>query len=395
MACAQPFEILNPHFNEFGYYQFWKKYIEVPCGWCLNCRLDRQNWLTDAMTYEQKKYDYICSFVTFTYDDIYIQDLSNVNDDDFYFYNGEIIPYYSERELVYSLRRKDARDFLKRLRSKINYLYETHNIKNVDLCRKDFKFCCSGEYGDSFGRPHYHFVFFGLDWQFCRELFESCWKKGLIDSKPVTPGCFQYVTKYLTKQAHGDQAKQLYDDKYIERPFFTHSLGLGKGIILDQYDFIKKHNLSYLTDNNSLRPIPIYYRNHFYKSRPKVSYRDTANNMLQAGISSDLDPDMWYRSGTTKIKYSIKKMNQFRKDQALLRHRQLEKQCENKGIPITPLNFYQLESCDTRNLANKANKLNNCPIGLRFIDLPQYNIPRLPDGSVDFDLYLYGDVVPF
>lgn len=395
MACAQPFEILNPHFNEYGYHQFWKKYIEVPCGWCLNCRLDRQNWLTDAMTYEQKKYNYICSFVTFTYDDIHIQDLSNINNDDFYFYNGEVLPYSSDRELVYSLRRKDARDFLKRLRSKINYLYEKHNIENVDLCRKDFKFCCSGEMGDSFGRPHYHFVFFGLDWQFCRELFESCWKKGLIDSKPVTSGCFQYVTKYLTKQAHGDQAKKLFDDKNIERPFFTHSLGLGKGLILDQYDFIKKHNLKYLTDNNTLRPIPIYYRNHLYKSRPSVNYANTASNMLQAGINPDLDNSMFYKSGATKIKYSIKKMNQFRKDQALLRHRQLEKQCENKGIPITPLNFYQLESCDTKNLANLANKINNCPVGSRFIDLPQFSIPRTSDGSVDWDLYLYGDVVPF
>ena len=28
MACAQPFEIKNPHFNDFGYFQWWKQYIE-------------------------------------------------------------------------------------------------------------------------------------------------------------------------------------------------------------------------------------------------------------------------------------------------------------------------------------------------------------------------------
>lgn len=354
MACAQPFEIKNPHFNEFGYYQFWKPYIQVPCGWCLNCRLDRQNWLTDAMTYEQKKYNYVCSFVTFTYDDIHIEELSNITPDDFYFYDGKVLPYNIDRELVYSLKKSHAQQFLKRLRSKINYLYEKHNIKNVDLCRKDFKYFCSGEYGDSFGRPHYHFVFFGLDWQFCRELFESCWQNGLIDSKPVTSGCFQYVTKYLTKQCHGSQAKEMYDDKHIERPFSAHSLGLGKGLILDQYDFIKSHNLNYLTDNNTLRPIPIYYRSHFFKSRPKLDYSHTNDNMIQSCISSDITKDEWYKSKNTVIRYSFKKMNDFRKSQALLRHRQLEKQCENKGIPITPLNFYQLKSCNINKLVNKA-----------------------------------------
>lgn len=357
MACAQPFLINNPHFNERGYHEWWKQYIEVPCGWCLNCRVDKQNWLTDAMEYEQKKYDYICSFVTFTYDDIYIQDLANITPDDFYYYDNNICMYNQakERECVYSLRKDDAVKFLKRLRSKINYLYDTHNIKNIDLCRKDFKVAYCGEYGDIFGRPHYHFIFFGLDWQFCKELFESCWKKGLIDCKPVQSGCFQYITKYITKQCHGEQAKQLYDDKFIERPFFSHSLGLGKGLILDQYDFILKHNLCYLTSNDSLRPIPIYYRNHFFKVRPMSDYSVTNNNMIQAGITPDLNEDRFYNSSSGQtIIYSLKKMNEYRHAQALLRHHELEINLENKGIPITPLNFYELQSCDINKLVNQA-----------------------------------------
>lgn len=54
MACAQPFSIPNPHYLEYGFYKSYLKYIEVPCGWCLNCRVDKQNWLTDACYYEQK-----------------------------------------------------------------------------------------------------------------------------------------------------------------------------------------------------------------------------------------------------------------------------------------------------------------------------------------------------
>lgn len=355
MACAQPWLIKNPHFNHFGYFQFWKQYLEVPCGWCLNCRLDRQNWLSDACEYELKRYNYIGAFVTFTYDDIHLLDYANVNKNDFYFYEGKVYPYNTDREINYSLRRSDARDFLKRLRSRIAYYYKKNNLKNVDLCRKDFMFCQTGEYGDSFGRPHYHFVFFGLDWNFCKDIFKECWQKGFIDSKPIQAGCFKYITKYLIKQTHGEQAKQLYDDKGLERPFFTHSLGLGKGIILDQYDYIKSHNLCYKTTNDKLRPIPIYYRNHFLKKRPYRDYSQTSENMLQAGITPIKDRDFDYKSPS--YRYSFKQMNEYRKQQALLRHQQLEKQCENKGVPIVPLNEYCVESFDSMSLVKQADLL--------------------------------------
>ena len=54
MACCQPFFIKNPNFLRNGDIHKYQKYLQVPCGWCLNCRVDRQNWLSDAMTYEQK-----------------------------------------------------------------------------------------------------------------------------------------------------------------------------------------------------------------------------------------------------------------------------------------------------------------------------------------------------
>lgn len=370
MACCQLITLQNPHYNEFGYYQFWKQYIEVPCGWCLNCRLDKQNWLSDACEYEQKKYDYICSFVTFTYDDIYIQELSNIKNDDFYIFDGQVAPYNTDKELIYSLKRKDITDFLKRLRRKIDYFYKKNELKTqIDLMRKDFKYICTGEYGDKFGRPHAHFCFFGLDWNFCQKLFEDCWQKGIIESDPVHTGCFDYITKYITKQVHGRIAKQMYDDKGIERPFISHSLGLGKGIILDQFDYIKSHNLCYKTSNDTLRPIPIYYRNFYFHKRIFSDYSNTNNQMIQSCITPDLPKYRWYKSDKqdTVIRYSIKKMNQFRHDQALLRHRELEKHCEDKLIPYEPLLEYYNSSWSDYLEKNQDVK----------------------------DLLKYGDVVPF
>ena len=173
MSCAQPFEIPNPHYNNKGYFQNWKQYLEVPCGWCLNCRIDRQNWISDACEYEWKKYNYVAAFVTFTYDQIHITENSNIFPDDFEIIIDDdgkkrTIPFINNRPVEYSLKRDDSRNFLKRLRAKIDYYYKKHNIDNCDLCRKDFKFISCGEYGDLFGRPHYHYVFFGLDWKFCK-----------------------------------------------------------------------------------------------------------------------------------------------------------------------------------------------------------------------------------
>lgn len=369
MACAQPMKIKNPHFMEKGYIKWYLPYLEVPCGWCLNCRVDRQNWLSDAMNYEFKKYNYIGAFVTFTYDDNHIQPLANTSVDDFYLgADGEfhLFPFLS-KPVQYSLRRKDCKDFLKRVRSRIDYYYKKHNLKNVDLCRKDFKYFCSGEYGDIFGRPHYHFVFFGLDYNFCQDIFYECWQNGLIDSKPIKSGCFEYVTKYLTKQCFGKQAKELYDNQNLERPFTSHSLGLGKGLILEQMDFIRSHNLCYLTDNNTLRPIPIYYRKYFFL-RPFREFGKISEQMFQAGLKPDLSVSNMYYSSGNKVRYSLAKMNDFRKAQALLRHSKLKKQLERKGIVSEPLISDYTGS--------------------------QTYVRKLVD-SIDFELVRYGDKVPF
>lgn len=358
MSCAQPIKIKNPNYMRFGSYRFWQQYIEVPCNWCLNCRIDRLNWITDACEYEIKKYDNIGAFITLTYDDIYINELSNIVPDDFALVlNDEgrqkLIPFKDNRPVDYSLRRDDFRNFLKRLRAKIDYYYKKHNIKFNDLCRKDFKFIGSGEYGDLFGRPHYHFVFFGLDYDFCKDLFQDCWHFGLIDVRPIADGAFRYVSKYFTKQLCGKYAEELYDNNNLERPFFTHSLGLGKGLILEQLDFIKSNNCCYLNNSNCLRPMPIYYRN-FFKLRMMPDYTHTSELMLEHCIKPDTD-----YNPNTNIRYSIKKINEYRHAQSLLRHQKLEKQFDNTNS-ILPLIDYQMEgNSKTYELVDLAYFLDN------------------------------------
>ena len=353
MSCAQPQLIKNPNYNIFGAPKHWKQYLEVPCQWCLNCRVDRQNWITDACEYEWKKYNYIAAFVTFTYDDVHLFSNDNIIPDDFSIVQYDdgrtsIIPFINNKPVQYTLKRQDARDFLKRLRSKIDYNYKKHKIKNCDLCRRDFKYISCGEYGDLFGRPHYHFVFFGLDYDFCKDIFEECWQQGLIDSLPVKDGAFEYVSKYFTKQQIGKRAVELYDNNNLERPYFVHSLGLGKGIILEQFDYIKSHNGCYLNNNEILRPVPIYYRNYFH-FKILEDYEKVTEQMLNACITPDrVIPD-------TNIRYSLKKINQFKHDQAILRHRKLENTLNNANESYEPLlEYYTSSNKNIDDLVNQA-----------------------------------------
>lgn len=238
MACANPFQIINKYYNPSlpgSIHQ--NKYITVPCGWCLNCRVDKRNFLEDCCNYEFNNFG--CgAFVTFTYDDNHIPMVTSPID-------FKIRP---------TLRRDDVKKFLYRLRSKIRY-----SGINTKLCNPKFKMLYVGEYGDEFQRPHYHFLFFGLDFMACEKLFYDSWQLGLIDSLPIKDGCFRYVLKYLDKQLHGDYKKQIYDDNNVESPFSYHSINFGKGLFTKQIDYIEKNNYSYKVGAFA-RPLPNYYK---------------------------------------------------------------------------------------------------------------------------------------
>ena len=62
MACCNPFQKLVTYGHmDYVYY--------IPCGYCLNCRKDKQQYYIDRAEYEYKK-RLTAAFVTFTYDDM-------------------------------------------------------------------------------------------------------------------------------------------------------------------------------------------------------------------------------------------------------------------------------------------------------------------------------------
>ncbi len=156
--------------------------MTVPCGQCIGCRLERsRQWAVRCM-HEASLHEDTC-FITLTYSD-------------------EFLPRFG------SLLMDDWQKFFKRLRKR---------------CGKVRFFGC-GEYGEQFGRPHYHACLFGLDFAdkvlwtsrgghnvFRSPLLESVWAYGQSEIGTLTFESAAYVARYCVKKVTGSRARAHYE----------------------------------------------------------------------------------------------------------------------------------------------------------------------------------------
>ena len=127
MACYKPlraWQCANGDvvFAELGRFDITRQ-LDLPCGQCVGCRLERSRQWAMRCLHEAKMHDRNC-FVTLTY-------------------NNDNVP--ADRSLNY----RDFQLFMKRLR---------FHFRGVPI-----RFYMCGEYGEDFGRPHFHACLFGLD----------------------------------------------------------------------------------------------------------------------------------------------------------------------------------------------------------------------------------------
>ena len=97
--------------------------LQLPCGQCVGCRLERSRQWAIRCMHEAQMHTQNC-FLTLTYDDAHLP---------------------SDRSLHY----RDFQLFIKRLRKR----YPGRRIR----------YYMAGEYGENFGRPHWHACIFGFD----------------------------------------------------------------------------------------------------------------------------------------------------------------------------------------------------------------------------------------
>lgn len=173
MTCFHPVEITPPG----------QRTQKVACGRCVGCRHNyAKGWAARAM-HESSFFLDNC-FVTLT---------------------------YSEEHLPKDggLRKDDLQKFIKELR---RYIYPQ---------RVSYLAC--GEYGEDFGRPHYHLCLFGYDFSdkkfhtrrrgnttYTSEICGNIWTKGFHEIGSLTYQSANYVARYVTKKITGDQAAGWY-----------------------------------------------------------------------------------------------------------------------------------------------------------------------------------------
>lgn len=161
--------------------------LQLPCGRCIGCRLDKSREWAIRMVHEASLHEENC-FLTLTYRDA---DLP-----------GDL-----------SLDKDHFQKFMKRMRK--------------HYAPKRIRFFHCGEYGNSpyetLGRPHYHAIIFGHDFQ-DKELFSNregnklytsreldlLWKKGFATVGAVTWQSAAYVARYVTKKMTGDKGDYHY-----------------------------------------------------------------------------------------------------------------------------------------------------------------------------------------
>lgn len=159
MKCLSPIALKGHAGTVFDTHLSSSTY--VPCGQCIACRLNYAKFWSIRMMQEMKHHDSAC-FATLTYDDEHLNDIC----EDF----GQPV-----------LVKSDIQKFWKRLRKE----------------RKVRYFCC-GEYGDRFGRPHFHAIIYGVS-PSETDLIEKHWQKGFVKLGTVTSDSCNYVAKYMTK----------------------------------------------------------------------------------------------------------------------------------------------------------------------------------------------------
>lgn len=152
--------------------------IRVPCGHCLGCAQDYRMFWTVRGACELHMHKQAC-FITLTYD-------------------PKNLPEHEELQLP------DLQKFLKR--------YRFH----IDL---PIRYLASGEYGEKRGRPHYHLIIFGHDFddkvrventqqghaQYTSPTLSRLWPVGRATISEVNTTTISYVCGYATKKKRGNR----------------------------------------------------------------------------------------------------------------------------------------------------------------------------------------------
>jgi len=272
--------------------------MEVACGQCIGCRIDRSKEWAARIVHESQMHQDNC-FITLTY-------------------NEENLPHDG------SLVKEHFQKFMKRLRKK----YEPTTIRY---------FHC-GEYGEGLDRPHYHACLFGIDFSdrvpysqsndvitYVSDELTEIWGKGFTTCGDLNYQTAAYTARYILKKITGNRAEEHYQkvdlrtgELYnIQPEYVTMSLGRKRGEGIGG-PFYKKYKTDFFPADEC--PIP---GKGVYKSVPKYYER----------IYAETDPDAYEEIKRRRKLYRDKNENEYKHERLMAKYK--VKKAQLKQLPRT------------------------------------------------------------
>lgn len=226
--------------------------ITIPCGQCVGCRLERSRQWAIRCMHEASLYS-DNSFITLTFDDTSLE---------------TVAPDHSLNVRHFQL-------FMKKLRKKYG---------------QGIRFYHCGEYGETYGRPHYHACLFNFDFPdkqrfrvdrgnttYTSAILNDLWGHGFCLIGDVTFQSAAYVARYIMKKVNGDAAGSHYQyihpisgeiiDRSPEYTTMSRRPGIGKNW-LDKYMYDIYPSDFVVLNNKKMRP-PKFYDNQFEIAFPE------------------------------------------------------------------------------------------------------------------------------
>lgn len=269
---GQTFEMLRCDYIN-GLNGGWVRPMLLPCNDCFGCRRKKAVQYGARAVHETQINNVPACFITLTY-----------------------------RDAPYSLEHKHYQNFMKRFRERVPDL----RLRQL-MC---------GEYGDKYGRAHFHALIWGTDfmndrrrfkqmsgyWLYNSSLLDDLWGHGYCTISDVTFESAAYVGGYCFKKINGTRApdRQYYVDPFTgecrrkEYIIPSRNPALGIGWLQKYYQQVFERDERLVFEDGRSVPIPARYKKWCAEHHPKL-YADWKSRMVkkieeqQFDVISDLE----------------------------------------------------------------------------------------------------------
>ena len=267
--------------------------LRFPCGGCKGCRIDSSRQKAIRIEHEvqtQREDGKGSCFITLTYAPEHLPMLGNTG--------------------VSTLVQEDWAAFMKRLRRRINNPSDRFFVSSDLKIRQVY----CGEYGDNFGRPHFHGILFGYDFPdkyyapecnrnrkanadplFRSEFLEELWPYGHSTIGAATWQSGAYVARYVMKKVTGKAALAHYQvidpetgEVFDRKPEFN---VIGNGIGLDWFNRYGIPDVypagQVITKAGKRMKPPRYYDSKYEEINPEDMWRLREQRMAATAANRD------------------------------------------------------------------------------------------------------------